>query len=76
MLTLKRLSLAFVLGALAPVVGALHLGPDAMIAAGVKWQAAQRSYVVFSEPVRELDETGVQEILAVPVKAPRKVAKR
>lgn len=76
---LKRYLVSFVCGAVATLGYALHLGPDALINVGVRWQAAQRDYVVYSEPARELDETGVAEILAsAPVKKPaaRKPSKR
>lgn len=43
-----------------------HEGPDALIAIGTKWQAAQRSYVVYSAPVMAEDEERVAEAPRMP----------
>lgn len=73
---MKKLSFSFLAGVVATLGYLAHLGPEFLIGTGVRWQAAQREYVVYSEAAPTHDETGVAEILAERVKAPRKVAKR
>lgn len=73
----KRHCVTFVAGVVATLGYLAHLGPDFLIGTGVRWQAAQREYIVYSEPARELDESMVSDILdAKPAKAPKKVARR
>jgi hypothetical protein len=61
---MKRLAIGFCLG-VATVLGAsIHLGPDAWVTYGTKWKAAQRTYIVTTQPVIDLDESMVAEALA------------
>lgn len=41
--------------------GVYSSGPDMLIAVGTKWQAAQRTYMVYSAPVMAEEEERVAE---------------
>jgi len=68
---MRRLLLAYAAGLASAVALIFHAGSDAVINVGVRWQAAERQYVVYSEPMREMDESQVASILAEPPTKPR-----
>lgn len=50
-----------VIGVALCTYGVYASGPDMLIAAGTKWQAANRTYMVYSAPVMAEDEERVAE---------------
>jgi hypothetical protein len=70
---MKKIIGAYVLGMLTVLGFAYSAGADALLTLGAKWQAAQRTYVVYSEPAREMDESLVGALLTENTPAVRPV---
>jgi hypothetical protein len=62
--TMKQCVVAFVCGVASVLGYVAHLGPDALLTLGSKWQAAQRTYAVHIQAQPELDESLVADALA------------
>ena len=61
---MKR-ALGFYLLGVVTVCGALyHAGPDFLLTAGAKWEAASKNYAVSTRPVADLDESMGAEVFA------------